>query len=198
MPLFAPSYPGSTTVFFPRFLLETALLGLLSTPDAITAWLTPALAETVHRIYSVCAPVADVQVVGAYLINTESLNYLHVGDQCTGLGLLAVVCAYALAVPRAGRDKLIILAASVLIIEGINLARLTHLFHWIQRDYQAFESLHDYGWPLIVFAAALSCLWIATPWTGRQRILADLSLTRSWRSLAGRLAVLLASSALLM
>ncbi|SEK40386.1 exosortase/archaeosortase family protein [Colwellia chukchiensis] len=147
--------------FFPRFvvvliLLQFIVLAIHTSSVASTLiqhWLTQAVAY-IHQLLGTAFTVN-----GNVLTHQQSLQYVIVDNQCTGLMLLASVWAAIIGFARSLLKTLKMLIFAVIILQAINVLRITHLFFEIGQANNNFEFYHLYFWQTVNFISAVVVLF---------------------------------------
>lgn len=143
--------------FFQKFIIAVIFLQLsvffLQSNLYFSVLIQSAITNTVGLIYNMVS--SPVTIDGNLLIPSNSLNYLVVDNSCTGLMLIASVCAALIAFNYSWRVKVKMIMIAIVILQSENIVRIVHLLHVIQQDDNDFDFFHLYVWQVINFFTAL-------------------------------------------
>jgi exosortase/archaeosortase family protein len=143
--------------FFPRFLIALIILQFMvfsihSSAD-LSSLLQQLLTEAVAWLHGIFG--TQLIVEGNVLMHQHTLQYVVVDNECTGLMLLASVCAAIIGLARTLQNTLKMLAIAVIILQTENIIRIAHLFFEIKQVDNSFEFYHLYFWQAVNFITAL-------------------------------------------
>jgi exosortase H (IPTLxxWG-CTERM-specific) len=152
--------------FFIWFLiLQAGLFGLELTPWA-QKWFVVPWTDTLAAISAGIVKVFDPHVVsqGKVLQNTTNGFAVSIEAGCNGVEATIVLIAAILAFPASWKRKLIGLAAGIVAVQGLNIARVISLFYLGQWNFNAFEWAHLYVWQALIMLDVLIVwlLWVRT------------------------------------
>ncbi|GAA6170466.1 hypothetical protein NBRC116592_01360 [Colwellia sp. KU-HH00111] len=158
----ASEQPSVILAFFPRFI--TALIGLqlavlaIHSSGTLSAIVQSALTKIVAMIHTVLGSQLIVQ--DNMLIHQGSMNYVIVDNECTGLMLLASVCAAIIGFAKSIFNALKMIIIAVIILQTENIVRITHLVFVIEHTNENFDFYHLYFWQAVNFITGLAILFI--------------------------------------
>mgnify|MGYP006082998505 CR=1 FL=1 len=158
----AEGKPSLILSFFPRFLI--ALIGLQLTVFAIhsskeiSTIIQNNIIQAVFLIHKFLGTQMIVQ--GDRLIHQNTLHYVTVDNECTGLMLLASVCAALIGLAHSAINTLKMMIIAVLILQTENIIRIAHLFVEVKQPDNSFEFYHLYFWQVINFITGLAVFFI--------------------------------------
>lgn len=144
-----------TLHFFSKFLLIVIIfqLAVYMLQASFSTFIQGAIANTAGFIYRMFD--ASIMIEGNLLIHQEPYGFLIVDNSCTGLMLLASVCAAILAFDHKWQSKIKMLTIAIIILQSENVFRIAHLLYIVKNNSDAFEMFHLYIWQGINFATAL-------------------------------------------
>lgn len=96
-----------------------------------------------------------IVVDGNKLLHQDLLRFLIVDNECTGLMLLASVSAVIMAFSQSFDTKIKMLIIAILVLQGENTLRITHLLFEISKESNNFDFYHLYFWQIINFITAI-------------------------------------------
>ena len=146
--------------FFPRFivaltLLQCLVLAIHSSPTT-SSIIQRIITQTVALIHAALG--TSFTVNGNVLTHQPSLQYVIVDNECTGLMLLASVCAAIIGFARSALKTLKMITIAVIILSIENVIRIAHLFFEIRLPNNNFEFYHLYVWQIVNFITGLVVL----------------------------------------
>ncbi len=94
------------------------------------------------------------------VINSVSLRYVVVNEECTGFSLIATLSALFFALPISSFHKLLTLCCTFVLIEIENVMRIMHLFYLVETQSPYFNFYHLYFWQALNFIYALTIFFI--------------------------------------
>jgi exosortase H (IPTLxxWG-CTERM-specific) len=142
----------AVVLFTPRAPVLTALMKPL---DILTARATAAVVQ---------GSGLEVARDGAVLSHPSGFAY-EIYWRCTGLLPSAFLAAVILASPGGRRSKAVGIAAGVLVVLGVNLVRLAHLFSVGVRHPALFDFAHTIAWEGIGVLLVLGLWWGWMRWS---------------------------------
>ena len=148
--------------FFPRFII--ALIGLqlmvfaLHSSTVISTLVQNSLTHVVAVIHTMLG--TEVVVQGNKLIHLHTLQFVVVDNECTGLMLLASVCAAIIGLSLSTSNTLKMMLIAVIILQTENIIRITHLFFVIKQPNNNFDFYHLYFWQIVNFITGLAIFFI--------------------------------------
>lgn len=156
--------------FFSHFCVWLGLIYLLLALPWVQSTLPPLLMRSLvsisHSLYGQFDPGAVA--VGQYIVNPQNQAYLFIDHSCSGInaciGMIAILLAYRAPVSR----KLAAAALALLIIQSINVVRISHLFYLIQVDRALFELFHLYIWQPVNLLLMITLFYLFTCYVKRQ------------------------------
>jgi exosortase H (IPTLxxWG-CTERM-specific) len=101
----------------------------------------------------------------AVLVNGATITSLKTGFAvtilagCNGVEAMIVLLAGMLAYPAPWKLRLAGLAAGIVAIQALNVARIASLFYLGQWNREVFEWAHLYAWPVLIMVDAL-VVWL--------------------------------------
>jgi exosortase/archaeosortase family protein len=146
-----------TSAFFLKFvffiMLFQGVVYIIHSNEYLSTLIQFTLTNIVAYIYQLLAE--PVIVDGNTLRHIDTSRYLIVDNECTGLILLASVCAVLMAFngPWLVKFKMAVLA--IILLQGENIIRITHLLFEIKKENNDFDIYHLYIWQMINFITAL-------------------------------------------
>ena len=154
--------PSPILTFFPRFIIALIVLQLtvfaLHSSTEISNIVQNALTQVVAVIHTILGTKIIVQ--GNMLIHQHTLQYVVVDNECTGLMLLASVCAAIIGLAHSVINTLKMIILAVIILQTENIIRIAHLFVVIKQSSDNFEFYHLYFWQIINFITGLTIFFI--------------------------------------
>jgi exosortase/archaeosortase family protein len=148
--------------FFPRFVI--ALISLQFTVLAIhssaetSSLLQQFLTEVVAWLHGVFG--TELIVKGNILIHQHTLQFVVIDNECTGLMLVASVCAAIIGLARTLQNTLKMVVIAVIILQAENIIRIAHLFFEIGQADNNFEFYHIYVWQVVNFITGLVVFFV--------------------------------------
>ena len=148
--------------FFPRFIvalitLQFIVLAIHSSPE-VSSVIQIVLTQMVAWVHEALG--TSFTMNGNVLTHQDSLHYVIVDNECTGLMLLASVCAAIIGFSRSVLNTLKMIIIAVIILQVENVIRISHLFFEIQLPENNFEFYHLYFWQLVNFLTGLSVIFL--------------------------------------
>ncbi len=163
----ASGSPGSNRPFY---LLVARFLGYL-----FAASLAFSLGNAHLYLEPVQSAIAASAVVGARalgdtatadgpFINVHDYPAIFINHECTGIFVLVIYSAFLLAYPATWLQRLAGVAVGVVVLQAVNVARLSALTIIASRWPDLFDYFHEYIWQGIFVAmlALLVASWIDT------------------------------------
>lgn len=146
-----------TLNFFKKFMLAIIVFQLsvyfLQSNRYFSQLIQNAITNAVGFIYNIIDP--SIVINGNLLIHQSSPYFLIVDDSCTGLMLIATVCSAIFAFDHSWQVKIKMMVIAILILQGENIIRITHLLYVVKQEYNTFDMFHLYIWQTINFVTAL-------------------------------------------
>jgi exosortase H (IPTLxxWG-CTERM-specific) len=150
--------------FLLRFAILLVLFELpLLVPAVDTYAVRPLSAGIASAAGVVLRAVREPVVVKGTIITAPCFS-VDIQNGCNGLEATLFLIAAVLAFPATSRQRVVASVLGVLLIQGVNLVRVTTLFLIGCHRPQWFQSFHLAIWQTIVFAVAV--LFFAA-WSGR-------------------------------
>lgn len=130
----------------------------LHSSTVVSAIVQNALTQVVAVIHTMLGTKVVVQ--GNMLIHQHTLQFVVVDNECTGLMLLASVCAAIIGLGHSTSHTLKMMLIAVIILQIENIIRITHLFFVIKQPNNSFEFYHLYFWQIVNFITGLAVFFI--------------------------------------
>ncbi len=142
-------------VLFTAELLDPVQQALVIPWTEAVAWVSAALVRSIDP---------DVLSQGKILHDQGSGFAVSIEAGCNGVEASIILVAALLAFPAPWKHRLLGLAAGLLAIHGLNLARIVSLFYLGQWNQTAFEWAHLYLWQALIMLDALMVflVWLRT------------------------------------
>lgn len=152
----------------PRFLLRFVVLGILALVLEAAAWHQAGFTDALLRGLAQSAALvtrsagAEAGVEANRIYNSVGVT-VHVTSACSALDVVLIVWASILAFPATGRERLMALGASLLLLQTMNVFRLAVLVWASQRQPDWFPWLHQQagGVALTLCGIGFFLLWAA-------------------------------------
>jgi len=143
--------------FFYQFLFWTVLLQLLVWQIENTTVIENAIEHGIAKISGFIYNFYSSQwfVEGNKMIHSDSSRFILVNRACTALSLMATLIAAFFSLTLSWKKKVILAIFAVLLIQIVNIFRITHLFYVVRQVDNHFVFFHLYFWQFINFISAL-------------------------------------------
>ena len=146
-----------TLIYFSKFLIFIILFQstvfIVHSNIEASQMVQIAITNVVAYVYQLLAD--PVIIDGNTLKHVNSSRFLIVDNECTGLILLASVCAVVMAFNYSWQAKLKMIVMAILILQSENIIRITHLLFVLTKENSDFDIYHLYIWQVINFITAL-------------------------------------------
>lgn len=144
-----------TLHFFSKFLLMVIVfqLAVYMLQASYSVFIQSTIANAAGYIYRLFD--SSIVIDGNLLIHQAPYGFLIVDNSCTGLMLLASVCAAVIAFDHKWQSKIKMLIIAIVILQSENIFRIAHLLYIVKNNSDAFEIFHLYIWQGVNFATAL-------------------------------------------
>jgi len=158
---------GARWKFLIRFALLLAVfeLPLLTTP--VDTYVARPVSAGIAATSGVILRAVGERVVVSGTIITAPCFAVDIQNGCNGLETMLFLVAAVLAFPATARQRLLATFLGIVLIQAVNLIRVTTLFLVGCHRRQWFESFHLAIWQTIVFATAV--IFFAA-WTRRATV----------------------------
>jgi len=145
---------------FAFLLVALNVLLLAPAGRAVVYWISQANAR-------ICAALLEFCGIGTVVQNTtifSDSSALTVLGGCSAVEVWFFLVAAILAFHCSARRKIVGLCASLALVQGINLLRITTLFWLTRLSSHSFEIAHEAIWPTLVNLSAIVFLGIWLAW----------------------------------
>ncbi len=141
--------------FFVVWLLLFQVIALVGAKSATTQVLLANIVAFLSAYFD-----SSVMVENNQVINSISLRYIVINEECTGFSLIATLSALFFALPIRWFRKLMTFCCIFVLIEVENIARIMHLFYLVETQSPYFDFYHLYFWQGLNFIYALIIFFI--------------------------------------
>jgi exosortase/archaeosortase family protein len=149
-------------IFFPRFVFALFCLQsfvfVIQTLPITAEFIQSGIAQSVAWLYGFYD--SKVMVQGNAIAHLGTYRYVVVDNSCTGLMLLASICAVIVASAKPLVVKLQMVFWAIVILQVENICRISHLFFEIKQPVNNFEFYHLYVWQWVNFITAIVVLFV--------------------------------------
>ncbi len=156
------SINNSLYTFFFKFLFYSAIFQLavwqFHSHEFLSEFLSNFLAQ-LSREFSLLF-TDNILINENKLIHPDTGRYITIDQQCSGLSLSGTLIAAFCSLSIKNSKKLLMSILAVLVIQTLNIIRISHLFFEIQYPVNHFEIYHLYVWQLVNFIFSIGIFYL--------------------------------------